>query len=35
LQAWLAVLAATLGRLVRGVGQRAAYLVEAVLFDIR
>jgi hypothetical protein len=29
------VLAATLGRLVRGVGQRTAYLVEAVLFDIR
>jgi hypothetical protein len=29
------VLPATLGRLVRGVGQRAAYLVEAVLFDIR
>jgi hypothetical protein len=29
------VLLAALGRLVRGVGQRVAYLVEAVLFDIR
>jgi hypothetical protein len=29
------VLPATLGRLVRGVDRGAAYLVEAVLFDIR
>jgi hypothetical protein len=35
LQAEPAVLPATLGRPVRGVGQRAAYLVEAGLFDIR
>jgi hypothetical protein len=35
LRAELAVLPATLGRPVREVGQRAAYLVEAGGFDIR